>query len=182
MAAYKILLIDDDPSLLRSIGLYFEKLGHHVDRAESGEDGLAAYERARPDVTILDYSMPGVSGLEVLESLRARQATVIMLTGKGQVDTAVEAMRMGAENFLVKPVDLSHLGVAVEKAVEKSLLRQENVVLQERLNPTIRRRLLRFGLLVLMIALSASVGMLIGGSGEEDRPRNPIPIPVDSVR
>jgi FixJ family two-component response regulator len=126
--------------------------------------------------------MPGMSGLEVLAILRSRRATVIMLTGKGQVETAVEAMRLGAENFLVKPVDLSHLGVAVEKAAEKSALRQENVALKRRLHPNVKRRLVRLGLLVLMIAVSASIGLLIGGSGKGERSRSPIPIPVDSVR
>ena len=181
MAAYKILFIDDDPSILRALGSYFEKLGHEVHRAESGEEGLRAFERVHPDVTILDYAMPGMSGLDVLEALRGRQAMVIMLTGLGQIETAVEAMRLGAENFLVKPVDLDHLSVAVEKAAEKAVLRRENVKLRRRLHPTLKRRLMRVALVVLLIAASASLGLLIGDAGQAERVRDPIPIPLDSV-
>ncbi len=181
MASYKILLIDDDPSILRSLGNYFERLGHAVYRAGTGEEGLAIHEKVRPDVTVLDLVMPTMSGMEVLEILGRRQATVIMLTGQGEVETAVEAMRLGAENFLVKPVDLGHLSAAIEKASEKSLLRRENVALKRRLNPSAKRRLTRLALLLLLVLASAGVGRVIGGSGGTERPRNPIPIPLDSA-
>jgi len=181
VASYKILFIDDDPSILRSLGNYFEKLGHTVYRAATGEEGLATHEKVRPDVTVLDLVMPTMSGMEVLEVLGRRQATVIMLTGQGEIETAVEAIRLGAENFLVKPVDLGHLSAAIEKASEKSVLRRENVALRRQLNPSVKRRLSRLALLLLLVAISAGVGRAIGGSGGTERPRNPIPIPLDSA-
>lgn len=181
MAAYKILIVDDDPSILRSLGAYFEKLGHEVFRAESGEQGIAEHERVHPDVTILDVFMPGMSGMEALEILRSRQATVIVLTGQGQLETAVEAMQLGAENFLVKPVDLGHLSVAVEKAAEKAALRRENLALKRRLHPNLKRRMVRIAILVVMIVASAGIGLLIGGGGKAEPARSPIPIPVDSL-
>ena len=181
MAAYKILFIDGDSDILRALGAYFEKLGHEVYKAETGEEGLSVHERVHPHVTVLDLVLPGISGMEALEVLRSRQATVIMLTGRGQIEAAVEAMKLGVESFLVKPVDMKHLSVAVERAAEKTILRQDNIELKRRLHPNVRRRLIRFAVLVLLVAVSASAGMLIGGGGADDRPRNPMPIPVDSV-
>ena len=70
MSSRTVLFIDDDPDMLRLLRTEFERLGHRVYEAESGSEGLALHERARPDVTVLDLSMPGMSGLEVLEILR----------------------------------------------------------------------------------------------------------------
>lgn len=179
---YRVLFIDDDAAVLRSLGDYFQRLGHEVHRAPSGQEGIAVFDRVNPDVTILDLFMPEMNGIEVLEALRRKGATVVMLTAYGEVESAVEAMRLGAENFLIKPVDMPHLVAAVEKAAEKSLLRRENVELRRRLTPGLRRRLTRVGLLVGMITISVGLGTFIGGAQAEGaRPRVPIPVPVDSL-
>lgn len=181
--AYRILFVDDDPSVLRALGGYFERLGHEIHRAASGKEGIAVYERVRPDVTVLDLSMPEMSGMKVLEVLRRQSATVIMLTAYGEIESAVEAMRLGAENFLIKPVDMPHLVAAVERAAEKNQLRSENTELRRRLRPTLRRRLLQVGLLAALITVSLSLGSFIGGDAvESPRPRMPIPVPVDSLQ
>jgi DNA-binding NtrC family response regulator len=124
--ARSILLIDDDPHLLGALTQFFERLGWMVSRALDGRSGLALYDRDAPDLVLTDLEMPGLSGLQVVDVLRARdpQALVLVLTGHGDVATAVEAMRLGAENFLTKPVDLQHLEVAVERAYEKATLRR----------------------------------------------------------
>ena len=74
--------------------------------------------------------------MDVLSELKKRKAMVIMLTGMGEVENAVEAMRLHAENFLAKPIEMAHLAMAVEKAAEKATLRRENVELRARLAPT----------------------------------------------
>ncbi len=181
MPTYKILLVEGDQSTLRALEAHFAKLGHEVFEAETGEEALSLHERVEPHVTVLDLVLPGMSGMEVLEMLRTRQASVIMLTGQGHVEIAVEAMRLGAENFLVKPVDVGHLSVAAERAAEKTILRRENIELKSRLHPSFKRRLVRSALLAVLVVISTGLGMLIGGIGGGDRPRNPVPIPVDSV-
>ncbi|HEX2189414.1 MAG TPA: sigma-54 dependent transcriptional regulator [Longimicrobiaceae bacterium] len=128
-----ILLIDDEPDVIRSLGRFFERAGWEVYRAMTGEEGLRLYEAALPDVVLLDLHLPGVSGMDVLETLVPRDATVVMLTGHGDIETAVEAMRLGAENFLAKPVELPHLAAAAEKALEKTELRRANRTLSARL-------------------------------------------------
>ena len=127
--ADSVLLIDDDVDVLRAIGNYFERLGYEVIRELSGEAGLATYDRQRPEVVVLDLHLPGMNGMEVLEELRQRDASVILLTGQGDVPTAVRAMQLGAENFLTKPVDLEHLEIATKRVADKVRLRRVNEAL-----------------------------------------------------
>ncbi|HEX8362239.1 MAG TPA: sigma-54 dependent transcriptional regulator [Longimicrobium sp.] len=130
--ARSVLLVDDDPSVLRVLRRYFEREGWETFQALSGEDGVRTFEAHVPDLVMLDVNLPGISGLHVLEVLIARGATVVMLTGQAEVGVAVDAMRAGAEGFLTKPVDLDHLGAAAERAVEKVELRRANHTLAER--------------------------------------------------
>jgi DNA-binding NtrC family response regulator len=133
--ADSVLLIDDDVEILRAIGNYFEHIGYEVARELSGEAGLAAYERIRPEVVILDLHLPGMDGLEVLERLRGQGASVILLTGQSDIPTAVRAMQLGAENFLTKPVDMTHLAAAAARAGDKVRLRRVNELLQSQVTP-----------------------------------------------
>lgn len=129
-----ILLVDDDPEELATLGGYFERSGWQVQRAAEAKGAVSQYERDRPDLVLLDMGQPGARGLRSLKVLRTRDAdaTVIMLTGHAQVATAVEAMRQGAENYLTRPVELAHLDVVSERAYEKSVLRRRNRDLAQR--------------------------------------------------
>jgi DNA-binding NtrC family response regulator len=127
--ADSVLLIDDDVDVLRAIGNAFERLGYEVTRELSGEAGLATFDRQRPEVVILDLRLPGMDGMEVLEALRKRGAAVILLTGQSDVETAVRAMQLGAENFLTKPVDITHLAAAAARVADKVRLRRVNETL-----------------------------------------------------
>ena len=180
MARYRVLFVDDEPAILRSLGDYFEKLGHDVYRADTGKAGIAMFERVKPDVTVLDLKLPDISGLEVLSTIRRHHATVLMLTGYGEVETAVEAMRLGAENFLTKPVDMGHLAATVEKAAEKNQLRRENVELRARLTPSLKRQIVRWSAVLALLVASVLVGKWIGGD-KNVRPTVPIPVPIDST-
>ncbi|OLC05867.1 MAG: hypothetical protein AUH42_06590 [Gemmatimonadetes bacterium 13_1_40CM_70_11] len=125
-----VLLIDDDESVLRAIGAYLEKLGAEVHREATGQAGIETFERVRPDVVILDLHLPDAGGLEVLERLKTQGASVILLTGHGDIDTAVRAMQLGAEHFLTKPVDMTHLAAAAARVSEKVRLRRQNMLLR----------------------------------------------------
>ena len=127
-----VLLVDDDPAVLRSLGRYLTGLGYDVLSEPHGLAGIESFERHRPDVVLLDLDLPDLNGLDVLERLRERRACVVMLTGTGDIDTAVQSMRLGAENFLTKPVELAHLGAVVGRAAEKTRLRRENAALKTR--------------------------------------------------
>src|SRR5215204_5854179 len=123
-----LLLVDDDDELRSDIGSFFSTRGYRVQACGNGEDALAQADRRAFDVAILDVSMHGMSGLEVLEKLKARGAEceVVMLTGEGTIETAVEAMKLGAREFLSKPISLRELDRLVRKAQETGQLQREN--------------------------------------------------------
>lgn len=130
-----ILLVDDDAEIIGVLSRFFERRGWGVFRAAEARTAVELYERERPDLVLLDLNLPGsISGLRILEVIRARDpdASVIMLTGHAELANAVEAMRLGAENFLPKPVELKHLEAATDRAMEKVQLRRRNDFFLER--------------------------------------------------
>src|SRR5213083_2575116 len=130
--ADSVLLIDDDSDVLRAVGDYFDRIGYEVARADAAEPGFEAFERMRPTVVILDLHLPDLDGLELLERLRAQGGSVILLTGHGDIATAVRAMQLGAEHFLTKPVDLNHLAAATARVGDKVRLARQNARLRAR--------------------------------------------------
>lgn len=116
----EILIVDDEESIGDALKQVFEYEGHEVRVARNGPDALAMVEESPPDVSFLDVKMPGVDGLEVLERIRSEdpQALVIMISGHGTIDTAVEATRKGAYDFLEKPLDTDRLLVTLRNALE----------------------------------------------------------------
>jgi DNA-binding NtrC family response regulator len=125
-----LLLVDDDVAVLRAIGEYFERTGYEVWHDGSGERAIDTFQRVRPDVVLLDLQLPDSNGLVVLERLRREGAAVVLLTGQGDIETAVKAMQLGAENFLTKPVDMTHLAAAVARVAEKVRLSRQNARLK----------------------------------------------------
>ncbi|MBA2244266.1 MAG: sigma-54-dependent Fis family transcriptional regulator [Gemmatimonadetes bacterium] len=128
-----VLLIDDDTAVLQLLTRFFTQKQWEVASALTAEEGVRHYEVGRPDLVLLDLNLPGLSGMHALELLVAHGATVVMLTGHGEIDTAVEAMQLGAESFLTKPVSLTQLEATAERAVEKVELRRTNRLLAQRL-------------------------------------------------
>lgn len=127
-AAIELLVVDDDPEFRETLVRRFERSGFSVRGAASGEEALALAARRNFDVAVFDVMMPGMSGLELLEKFRSQfpDCQVIMLTGQGTIESAVEAMRQGAYNYLTKPFPLRDLEVQIEKAYERGRLQREN--------------------------------------------------------
>jgi two-component system response regulator AtoC len=122
-----ILIIDDEIAIATAFAMFFRHDGAHVvHEAHTGTEGIEAYERLKPDLVLLDVRLPDMTGFDVLARIRSDEAVVIMVTGYGDVTMAVEALHKGAENFLTKPVDLSHLAAAAARALEKAQLRRMN--------------------------------------------------------
>jgi len=129
-----ILLIEDETKLRETLADLLRRDNWLVTTAADGRSGIEAYEGNRPDVVLTDLQMPQLAGMQVLDIIRQRdpEATIVVLTGYADVATAVEAMRLGAENFLTKPVDTGHLREALNRAQEKSELRRRNRYFTER--------------------------------------------------
>ncbi|MEX2182192.1 MAG: sigma-54 dependent transcriptional regulator [Gemmatimonadaceae bacterium] len=120
-----ILIIDDEVAIATAFAMFFRHDGAHtVAEAHTGAEGIEAYKRLRPDLVLLDVRLPDMTGFDVLAAIREHNPVVIMVTAYGDVPMAVDALHKGAENFLTKPVDLSHLAVAAERALEKAQLRR----------------------------------------------------------
>ena len=120
MSKSTVLIIDDEPGIVGSVSGVLEDEGYTPLQAQSGLDGLEIYERERPDVVFLDIWLPDRDGLEVLQALRDRDphAAVIMISGHGTVSTAVKAVRMGAYDYLEKPLAYEQVVEAIEGALE----------------------------------------------------------------
>jgi DNA-binding NtrC family response regulator len=124
----EILLIDDAAEVRADMADYFARQGHRVEQCGDGDQALELVERRVFDVLVLDLVMPGRSGLDVLRELNARHAEceVVVLTGEATIESAVEAMKLGAREFLKKPISLKELDRLVRKAYETGQLRKEN--------------------------------------------------------
>jgi DNA-binding NtrC family response regulator len=127
-----LLLVDDDVEYRNSVARRFVRRGFQVQEASNGEEALDLAERRQFDVVILDMVMPGLSGLEVLQKLRNShpECEIIMLTGQGTIEAAVQAMKLGAYDYLTKPVPLAELELLIEKAYDRRTLSKENMQLK----------------------------------------------------
>ena len=133
-AKERILIVDDEPSIRKYLQTLLEVEGHDVDAVTSGKSALELIGRgARPDLIILDVLMPEMDGLETLKQLMQMDPglNVVMLSCSNEVSTVVEAIRMGAQDYLTKPFEKSELDAAILKCRKKRELRAENTALRE---------------------------------------------------
>ena len=123
----RVLAIDDEPKMLNLLERTLTQLGFEVALAKNGEQGLARYAVESFDLVLLDIVMPGMDGFEVLERLKAQDAEVlvIILTAYSSVESAVQAMKAGAEDYLTKPLDLEHLEIVLTRALKSRQERAE---------------------------------------------------------
>ncbi len=114
-----ILVIEDENILAKNICDALSLSDHDARTVRTGEEGLDIAEKEAPDIILLDYRLPGIDGLEVLHELRVRAVTAstVMMTAHGNIDTAVEAMKRGAADFLTKPLDLKELQIIIDRVL-----------------------------------------------------------------
>jgi DNA-binding NtrC family response regulator len=129
----KILVVDDESSNRKILQQELTHRGYAVETANNGREALRQVESSRPDLIILDYMMPDLSGLEVLKELRKREndTPVVMITAYGTMERAVEAMKEGAYDFITRPFEPDHIALVVQKALERQRLKREVEVLSE---------------------------------------------------
>jgi DNA-binding NtrC family response regulator len=145
---YRLLVVDDDADLRSVLTRALRHRGVDVTTAGSGEEALLKTERAPCDVALLDLHLPGMSGIDLLTRLKARQADleVLLLTAHGSIETAIKAMRHGAYDYLTKPFQLPELEIHLQKAYEKvQLTRRERQWLEQAEADSPRRRLVGSG-------------------------------------
>ena len=133
----KILLIEDEEPIRRVLSkiLTEENKGYQIIESEDGKDGFLKLTKEDYDLVLCDIKMPKMDGVEVLQKVRENGVNIpfIMLTGHGNISTAVEAMKAGAYDFISKPPDLNRLLTAVRNALETKNLVAENIKLKKRI-------------------------------------------------
>ena len=132
----KILVIDDERSIRNSMKDILQYEGHEVVLAENGMEGLVSVKSEKPDIVFCDIKMPKLEGIEVLERIKEFSADtpVIMISGHGTIDTAIEAIRKGAYDFIEKPLDLNRILITIKNATDKHLLIHETKTLKNKVS------------------------------------------------
>ena len=130
----KILVIDDERPIRNSLKEILGDEGYTVETAESGTQALELVDKEKFDVIFCDIKMPGMDGMEVLSKLEEEgvEAAVIMISGHGDIDTAVECMKKGAFDFIQKPLDLNRILITIKNATERVNLVKENKILKKK--------------------------------------------------
>ena len=130
----KILIIDDERSIRNSMKEILSDEGYIVETAENGSDGLGMAAKTHYDVIFCDIKMPGMDGMEVLDKLteEGSEAAVVMISGHGDIDTAVECIKKGAFDFIQKPLDLNRILITVKNATDKSKLVTQTRMLKKK--------------------------------------------------
>jgi nitrogen regulation protein NR(I) len=130
----RILIVDDDPSMRYSLNRMLEGQGLQISLAKNGPEALERFEQDHPDLVVMDIRMPGRSGLEVLREIKEKdpKALVILMTAFGTTETAIEAMKFGAFDYILKPFDIPQMRGLVERALEVSRMMKKIVSLPDR--------------------------------------------------
>ncbi len=133
----KILVIDDERSIRNTLREILEYEKYKVDDAENGIEGLKLVNSKKYDVILLDIKMPNMDGIEVLEhAIKVTDTPVVMISGHGTIETAVEAIKKGAYDYIAKPLDLNRLLITIHNAMDKSNLVKETKTLKQDLPQT----------------------------------------------
>ena len=132
----KILVIDDERSIRNTLKDILEYEKYEVDLAEDGNKGIEKVKTAEYDIILCDIKMPGMDGIEVLAQLNelAPDTPVVMISGHGNIDTAVESIKKGAFDFIEKPLDLNRLLITIRNAMDKSNLVSETKILKKKVS------------------------------------------------
>lgn len=127
-----LLLVDDDTAFRQVMAGELGRLGYEVAAVGTGEDAIERVATAEPEVVLLDLRLPGISGIETLKGIQASSPTteVIMLTGHGSIDTAIESIRIGACDYVVKPCPMDELQIRIQRALERRALRLRANILE----------------------------------------------------
>jgi len=131
-----VLVVDDEPNIRRLLDIRLRNRGHLVYTAASGDEAIARLDELEPDLILLDVSMPGSSGLDVLERIRteARDIAVIMMTAFGSERVAIDSLRRGADDYLRKPFEPDEFRVILDRTITQLRLRRQNLELRRRLD------------------------------------------------
>jgi DNA-binding NtrC family response regulator len=132
----RLLIVDDDKVVRKMLSLYLsEDEGFIIETAETGEEAFSMHTNSPYDIVITDINMPGMTGIELIKKIKMREDTLefIIMTGYASVDTAIDAVRVGAFDYVVKPFKFDELKIVISNARDKVILRKTNKELVKKL-------------------------------------------------
>ncbi|MCE5263410.1 MAG: sigma-54 dependent transcriptional regulator [Deltaproteobacteria bacterium] len=140
MQGYRILIVEDDPKMREALQYIMRKEGYAVDAVDTGEGALEKLKTADFELIISDLKLPGMDGMDVLRAAKGYRPDVgvIVITAYGTVDSAVAAMKSGAEDYITKPFNIDHIRLVVKKTLEKQALSARNALLESQLRKKYR--------------------------------------------
>ena len=152
-----ILLVDDELDIREVLSLSLSDMGYQVYEAENGDQALRIFKEVRPAIVLTDIKMPGMDGIELLEKVKHEnpEAEVIMITGHGDMDLAIKSLKYEATDFITKPINVNALEIALQRAIERILIRQKLREYTENLENLIREK-------TELQSHLASLGLMIG--------------------
>lgn len=135
MDAYPILFVDDDQQILDIVSTYLNRVGYQVDTVNNGMEAIERIQQKDYAVVFTDLIMPEISGLDLLKTVKKSNPSteVIIVTGYGTIESAIEALKLGGYDYLQKPINFERLKILIERIIEKRTLQLENIMIKQRL-------------------------------------------------
>jgi len=171
----RILIVDDDSSIRNMLGIVLSKAGFDIVTAEDGKSALVTLKRESFDLIISDIKMPGISGIDLLKKVKTYnpEIPVIMITAHASTDDAVDAMKLGAEDYITKPFNIDELKLIIERSIYRKNIERENIELKTKLTEKEKfenivgnnRNMLKIFDLIDTISLTDSTVLITGESG-----------------
>ena len=127
MANEKVLIIDDEEKILNLVTSYLEREGYDIFTAQNGLEGLKLSKEVNPDIIVLDIMLPGMDGIETLKQIKQIEPLIeiVMLTGHASIESGMEAMKLGAYDYVMKPCDIDELLIKSGDAYQHKLLKEK---------------------------------------------------------
>ena len=132
---YSVLVVDDEPGMREFLEIMLTKEGYEVSIASNGEEAIEKIGKESFDLAIVDIQMPGINGIEVLRNTREKNynTTIIMITAFASHESAIEAMKLGAYDYITKPFKIDEIKLVIKKSLDKNVLEKENTRLKKEL-------------------------------------------------
>ena len=156
---HTILLVDDEEGIRKVLGISLEDSGYHVLKAENGEQALALFEKYRPWIVLTDIKMPGMDGIALLKAIKAQapDTEVIMITGHGDMELAIQSLKLEATDFVTKPINDDILAIALKRANDRLEMRRQLRAYTETLEKMVAEKSARLVELERLAALGQAV-------------------------
>ena len=169
-----IMIVEDEKPISNLIALSLKKAGYHCECAYDGLEALDMLEKHYPDLILLDIMLPGADGFEILEYVKPLKVPVIFLTAKGELSNRVSGLRLGAEDYIVKPFEMLEVMVRLEKVLERNGTVQEQIQIGDVIIDTASRTVTKMGMEIYLKPMEYNCLMVFAKNPNKALTRNQI--------